>query len=315
MNERNRGQELTPGDLANLDPYNRKRSGAKDAAKELLGEEVASVGVPVIIEPEPAAETRAEFIKKLIDFEDQELFRVLGGHVYIENPPDCITPSLIKTLDEAKMNLRYIPLLPENYSKALRERFYPNWKYPEDLSQDMLLDWKNSRTFSRSFWKKVSDNIYSLATYLPQEILHGYWIAVEKNNPDKKFGYDISIDFPLGKLGSGLEYRNTDYKTVVNTLADRPILTKLGLNNTGASVRVPTALEYNLLMNRDGLNSKDMSSGEWTYTWTNGLISDSQLVMGFSSRLFAADVKSASPYKKSKIVNGFRIAVDFSKAS
>ncbi len=244
---------------------------------------------------------------------EQEAWRkVLGTEVEIKPLPEYVTPELIKNLKELGMELRYIPKLnlgtldelktmgEEEFLKKL-ERRYPNWRRYEDLSDTEKNDHSINRNLEEWYWEQVKDEKVDF----PQA--EGLWMAVE-TMPKPPYGEKYKPS-PVRKWDRfGVSWRNA---TRDIEIWSSYLLTKAGLPES-SEVRLPEALEYNILANREGWGKTD------TYEWTNtkhnmggdeGAIDS--LIVGRSDFGGAACVDSrfiddgGSPYNNI----GFRVAV------
>jgi hypothetical protein len=145
-------------------------------------------------------------------------------------------------------------------------------------------------------------------------------MAIESKSAREGKGYLDKSVFPLSDLlnitSRGMSFEDAKDILAANSLSIRK---RLHLSTVNTVIRMPTAHEYNLLMNRDefsGLEEHDYESskrergGEWTITNSKAFLGNKNLVMGFPSDLGAADVEYVNPTNSGK-VSGFRIAVEF----
>lgn len=260
---------LRAREVADLDPYGLRKKPAQDSAKDLLDEQENEIELNII--------------KK----EKQEWKKVLGVDVEIAPLPEYLTSDRRELLRNARFNILYIPhlelengwrgLTTEAYLNAL-QRDYPNWKSQESLAEVDLYDPNVPKNLSNTFWNEVkSGNI-------PFPNLEGKWIGVEGR-------YGDFIEKTVGNIG----FYHHDWNEIKTAIVKDQIkvLQELGVWEYRAHLRLPSAIEWNLLANR----FKWGSPGEWD--WTDTETQDgSQVVVGIYDDSIQSDIKITSKQRR-----------------
>ncbi len=182
--------------------------------------------------------------------------RVLGTEVEVKPLPEYVTPEVIKNLEKLGMGLRFIPNLnlgtldklkkvgEEEFLKRLEER-YPNWRRYEGL--DNRTEKGNhsiNRNLQQWYWKQVKNKRIDF----PQ--LEGYWVAIE-TIPKPPF-FEKYKDSPVIDLLGVPDRLDVSPNDVVKAIKAKKseLLTQAGLP-ASSDVKLPEAIEWNLLANRE----------------------------------------------------------------
>jgi len=194
--------------------------------------------------------------------------KVLGREVEVRTLPPSITTKVRGKLESLGLRLMYIPKLDlgslgdlvtqgeGKYLDGLQFR-YPNWRHSETMGRsevDDISDGPKPRNLQESFWRDVIKGDINF----PE--LPGQWMAVEK--------MPLTGSSPLtSRLGlkAGVPWIDAK-KTISKEKAG--ILEEIGLGD-GTDLRMPEALEWNLIANREGLRQN------YLYEWTNTEYRDS----------------------------------------
>ncbi|OGH11013.1 MAG: hypothetical protein A3B38_02360 [Candidatus Levybacteria bacterium RIFCSPLOWO2_01_FULL_36_13] len=269
---------LRADEVADLDPYNVRGKPVQQAAEDLLGDE-----------PENGLEGAFNYVQETTLVVNEKLAweRVFGLRPEIGPLPPYFTHEMKEKLEENGFNFIYIPHLElENgwrglstagYLSAL-QRDYPNWKaleYLPDIDRDNPNVPKN---LSQTFWDDVERG------NIPFPQLPGKWIAVEHR--DGSFMEDhLGINF----------YNSDDWSEILSgiTMKQQKALEELDLWGFRAHIRLPEAIEWNLLANRFGWGSP----GEWD--WTSTETNENEIVvMGLFDDKINSEFKLVSKQRK-----------------
>jgi hypothetical protein len=202
-------------------------------------------------QPKGNFEKRMKPLKPEVFREETKWKEVLGAYVEAPPLPPQITPQVKEALERNGFELAYIPKLDigtlEELKKSGIEKFldkmetsYPNWRkcpyWDEDIDSTMSIN------LEYIFWKFVEEGKIDF----PQ--LPGAWIAI---GPAHSFG-----DSPL------------DADKFIEEELKPQFLEETGLKEEDIEMRIPTALEWNLLANHEGWGENE-GSYEWTSTNLN----------------------------------------------
>lgn len=234
---------------------------------------------------------------------------ILGGQVDIARLPDYVTSEVIRNLEAFGMELRFIPNL-DLLQNSLRSKgvgeyltelnsHYFNWKPYEALSDQDKADHTKIRNLRSWYWEQVKANKVDFP------ILPGQWIAVE--TVDKpSYGNQYAGTPIIARLGFSDRFNiswNAAKEGINRIKAD--VLSTVGITGR-ADMRFLTALEWNLLGNREGWGTTN------TYEWVEDEYRESgdsrRLVVGRSVNGGAAGVHWGHPDRPDDDV-GFRAAV------
>ncbi len=225
-----------------------------------------------------ARERRQEATSGLESQEQRVWQDILGGQVDIARLPDYISPEVIRNLEAFGMELRFVPSLDlmqaslgsKNVGEYLREinARYPNWKPYESLSDQEKVDHTKIRNLRSWYWEQVKANKVNFPT------LPGKWIAVETMDKPS-YGNQYAQTPITARLGLSDRFNVSwnNAKEGINRIKP-DLLSTLGLTGK-ADMRLLTALEWNLLGNREGWGATD------TYEW----VEDEYRESGVSRRL------------------------------
>ena len=245
--------------------------------------------------------------------QEQNAWRnVLGTDVEVPPLPANITPEVKSNMERLGFELRYIPKLDLGTLDDLKRKGagqflddlqhrYPNWRRYETLSDTERADHSVTRNLKPWFW--------GLAKYDDMEFpqLQGAWVAVEVV---KKPSWGKSYDKTPAMKSMGLD----NYFNVSAEDADKAIKDKFlpwfsgqtGLRVGEKDCRMLTAVEWNLLANREGWGETD--TYEWTSTKMRNYTGPSRVVVGRSENGGAGEAHWAPPSYSYDHV-GFRVAV------
>jgi hypothetical protein len=231
----------------------------------------------------------------------------LGKEVEVPRLPAEVTPQVQKNLNDLGLKLRYIPQLnigtlgelkrmgEEMFLNKIQER-YPNWR--KTLSREEVNDHRIGRNLKKWFWRGAKQGRVSF----PQ--LPGTWVAVETMpKPSYRVPY---VNTPVTDA-LGFEDRfNVSWNDAQRAIENNKnkLLAEIGLLSS-ADVRMLTAIEWNLLANREGWGSTN------TFEFTKTVVRNREylrLVIGDSESGGAADFACCDPADSFNNV-GFRVAV------
>lgn len=199
--------------------------------------------------------------------EQRKWQEILGTRVEVKPLPASVTPEVRRNLEAFGFELMYLPKLELGTLAELKrsgesrylddlQRRYPNWKHYESMGDRDQSDHSKPRNLNEWFWELVKDENIKF----PE--LPGQWVAVEKmRKPAYRETYEST------PVGARLGFRDrfnvswNDAKAAVDREKAR-ILGDIGLIS-GADLRMPEALEWNLMAHREGWGSTN------TYEWTN----------------------------------------------
>lgn len=237
---------------------------------------------------------------------------VLGTNVEVPPLPANITPEVKRNMERLGFELRYIPKLDLGTLDELKrkgeeqflddlQRRYPNWRRYETLSDTERSDHSVTRNLEQWFWGLAKDGNMEF----PQQL--GAWVAVEKV---RKPSWGESYDKTPAMEAMGLD----NYFNVSAENGDQAIQEKFlpwfsgqtGLRVNESDARMLTAVEWNLLANREGWGETD--TYEWTSTEARAVGDPRRVVVGHSDGGGAANANWAHP-SDSGDNGGFRVAV------
>lgn len=239
---------------------------------------------------------------------------VLGVIPEIKPPPKlAIDKETRERLENFGFKLIYLPRLDlgtlnelktkkvPGYLQNLQER-YPGWRQYEKINKAEKSDFRVSRNLSREFWDLVRKGQVGF----PE--LKGEWIAVEE-----RFRLSFADNFSQQESDISSRFGLSYQDAITATQAVRMMKGELfGLTNPTKtnSVRIPTALEYNLIANREGWGSSD--SWEWTRTEVvDPQARTTRICIGHFRHGGAAVVALAQPHTGYRNV-GFRLIISLS---
>jgi hypothetical protein len=195
--------------------------------------------------------------------------KVLGTNVKVTPLPANITPEVKLYMDLLGFKLRYIPKLnldtlgelklkgEEQLLKNLQVR-YVNWRRYETLSPIERTDHSVKRNLEQWFWELAKNENMEF----PKQ--SGTWIAVETvEKPPMGKSYDKT---PAMEAMTLENYFNVSAENADQAIADKflPWFSRqTGLHLKDIDARMLTAIEWNLLSNREGWGKTD------TYEWTS----------------------------------------------
>lgn len=241
---------------------------------------------------------------------EQEIWQpILGARVEVKPIPSSVTPEVRKRLEALGMDLVYIPGLDmgslvdlqtmgvERFLDGLQER-YPNWKPYESMDHKDQMNPAQPRNVDQLFWNSVRGNDIEFPELL------GQWIAIEKMpKPLQREQYEST------RLGEILDIDRFDvsWDDIQGAIARKKdvILGEIGLEN--ADVKLPEALEWNLLANRYGWGAT--RTFERTSTESrNPLGRPQHVIIGSSSNGGAGKTGLDDPDFRGMMI-GFRLGV------
>lgn len=238
---------------------------------------------------------------------------VLGANVEVPPLPANITPEIKRNMERLGFELRYIPKLnlgtlddlkregEKQFLNGLQRR-YPNWRRCETLSDTERVDHSVTRNLEGLFWELAIDGNMEF----PQS--QGAWVAVESV---KKPSRGESYDKTPAMEAMGLD----NYSKVSAENADQAIQERFlpwfseqtGLRVDDIDARMLTAVELNLLVNREGWGK---TNSEWTSTKVHADGRHYRIIVGYSDAGSAARARWSHPSNSNDDV-GFRVAVVF----
>jgi MoxR-like ATPase len=257
---------------------------------------------PDVLSPESTPDTASE---------QRKWQEILGTRVEVKPLPAFVSPEVRRNLEAFGFELIYLPKLnletraylqsagESQYLDDLQRR-YPNWRHYESIDDIEESDPKITRNLNEWFWGHVKDGNINFPN------LQGQWVAVEKMpKPAYRETYEST---PVGaRLGFRDRFNVSwdDVKVAVDREKGR-ILADMGLRGSSADLRMPDALEWNLMANREGWGATN------TYEWTNTEYRDAgasrRVCVGRSGRGGAAYAFWGLPsYSGDRL--GFRLAV------
>lgn len=237
---------------------------------------------------------------------------VLGANVEVPPLPANITPEIKRNMERLGFELRYIPKLDLGTLDDLKrkgeiqflddlQRRYPNWRRYETLSDTERGDHSVTRNLEQLFWGTAKNGNMEF----PQS--QGAWVAVESV---KKPSWRESYDKTPAMEAMGLDnYFNVSAENADQAIQERflPWFSgQTGLRVNGRDARMLTAVEWNLLANREGWGSTNTC--EWTNTKIRVGGHPRRVLVGDSGHGGAASV-DWYPLSDSAGYVGFRVAV------
>ena len=236
----------------------------------------------------------------------------LGANVEVKPIHGSIDEIAKEELNKFGLELLYVPKLDigtlddlkrmgvKEYLDELQRR-YPNWKHYEKMSDTDKADVDKPRNLNEWYWGQVKDGKVDFP------ILPGQWVAIEKM-PKPNYG----DEYEHTKMGETLGYPNrfnvswNDAKSAIDRESASLLASKLLVGGRGQHVRMPTALEWNLIANRKGWGATN------TYEWTDDEYRESgdsnRLIVGNSDNGGAANANWNHPDNSNDNI-GFRVAV------
>lgn len=244
-------ETLRASEVADLDPYNVRGKPVQNVAKELLKEDVFAA--------------RGFSEQELIDLvvsEVGEWEKTLGTEVDLRILPEFVTPQVKKKIESLGMQLIYMPKLDlmekgleinevDAYQFLLNGK-YPFWRTLDSLTEDEIKDPHISRNLDKSFWKRVKNGELDFPN------LSGQWIAVETFENRFKNNLNTFLGVPrvdVARTRVNLTIANDEFKLLEDYI---------GLPAGKSELRLPEALELNLIGNRFAENTNE--GWEWTNT-------------------------------------------------
>lgn len=300
---------LTTGSSAEFDIVIQPQDKGYILPSEMAGNVVLSNQNPMDTQAN-GPDRRGEMPPGLQAQEQKAWQETLGVQIDIPRLPEYVTPEVIKNLENYGMELRFIPQLDlqqnflrsKNVSDYLTELStrYPHWKPYEQLTDQEKTDHTVVRNLRDWYWQQVKANKVNFP------ILPGVWMAVETM---EKPAY--GNQYPTSQLTTemGLSDRfnvtwNKAKEAINNTKQD--VLRNAGLLPGQKQMRMLTALEWNLLANRDGWGATN--TYEWVEDEFRGSGASRRLIVGYSGSGGTADADWNRP--DSSLGNiGFRVAV------
>ncbi len=250
---------------------------------------------------EPTPDTNAE---------QRKWQEILGARVEVKPLPSSVTPEVRRNLEAFGFELVYLPKLELGTLAELKrsgesrylddlQRRYPNWKHYESMGDRDQSDHSKPRNLNEWFWGYVKGENINFPD------LPGQWVAVEKMpKPAYRETYEST------PVGARLGFRDrfnvswNDAKAAVDR-EKAGMLRDLGFRS-GADIRMPEALEWNLMANREGWGATN------TYEWVNTEARDSgvsrRVCVGYSGYGGAAYASWFHPGRSDGLL-GFRVAV------
>ncbi len=241
---------------------------------------------------------------------------VLGVEVDVPPLPPTITPEVKKTIERLGFELRYIPELDLGKSEALEtkgaESFlmdlqhrYPNWCSYESLSKAQKVDCSIPRNLEVWFWNLVKEGKVNFPK------LDGAWIAVENvEKPEVGNQYADTDAMNVMQLRDYFNVPATRAEAALKGPFIRWFTQKTGLNLHSSAVRLLTAVEWNLLGNREGWGKT--SAYEWTSDVASTPSGFRRIIVGGYGSGGAANASWTSPESVESTI-GFRAAVVLGK--
>lgn len=307
-------RELTPRDLASLDPYARFGSDVK-AIGNLLEESEEVVAVET-------QEVMPDLVKR-----EQNRWKELLGATFTVNPlPKFIIPEVIKALSDKKLELIFMPPMPmlvfgEKSKEVMQDYFddikslYPKWKRYEDYTRQQLNVISNAKNFKAWYWENERKG-----KIIDSQGLGNEWLAVETlmasdlyKNPRPEHGGSNYERFPLNEYLGVRTRLGTTYEEADKIISDAnkgDLVEMFGVGE-GSRFILPNALGANLIFNRFEIIQNPR---EWTTdSCSTFLGARKQVVMGNWEKGGAADVSSESAGNKNSgyLSLGYRVFIKF----
>lgn len=242
--------------------------------------------------------------------EQQKWLDLLGTRVDIKPLPAHITPEVQRKLEGMGLKIVYIPQLnldPTSlknkevsaYLNDLAGR-YPKWKPYEFLSNLEKTDHTVVRNLNKWYWERVKKDTVGFP------VLYGQYMAVEMM-PKPKLGDKYQKSDLTGAMGLNDRFDVSWNNATQGIITMKSFITsKAGLDRAPVIIRMLTALEWNLLANREGWGKTN------TYEWVNdeyrGSGDSGRLMVGYSD-LGGAAYALWGPPDRSRGYVGFRVAV------
>ena len=235
---------------------------------------------------------------------------ILGTRVEVKPLPASVTPEVRRSLEAFGFELVYLPKLELGTLGDLKrlgegtyigdlQRRYPNWKHYESMGDRDKSDHSKPRNLNEWFWGLVKDEKINFPN------LPGEWVAVESmSKPANGETYASTL------VGTKLGFRDrfnvswNDAKAAVDREKGK-ILVDIGLGS-GADLRMPEAIEWNLMANRNGWGKTN--TYEWTNTEARGSGGSGRVIVGLSGSGGAAYAYWVHPGYSDDFL-GFRLAV------
>ncbi len=261
---------------------------------------------PRVSEATPSSATTVEARR-----EQDEWRKALGVNVETKPIPSSVDSLTTKEkLADFGLELLYLPKLDIGTLADLKrlgveafldelQRRYPNWKHYEKMTAAEQADHSKSRNLNEWYWDLVKDGKVNFPK------LPGQWVAIEKM-PKPKYG----DQYEHTKMGERLGYPNrfsVSWNDAKNSIArEGAAFIASSVFARDGHLRMPTALEWNLIANRKGWGATN------TYEWTDDEYRDSggsdRLVVGYSDDGGAAFAGWDRPDGQHDRL-GFRVAV------
>lgn len=248
--------------------------------------------------------------EEVVETERQTWSRVLGREIKIPPLPDFVTKEVGEKLLRLGPKFRHIPRLDIGTPNELRglgvemfldniEDRYPGCRRYGGLAEHERANPLIGRILEEWFWELV------LEERIDFPVLPGRWVAVETfPKPERGGFYEENL---LGR-GLGFEDRFGNYwkepnKAIMDYKWEMLAMLGLPLN---LEVRMPEALEWNLLALREGWGATD--SFEWTNTIVKIGNMPSRIIVGDRDQGGAAYAGRMAEDKSSPFV-GWRVMV------
>lgn len=252
----------------------------------------------------------------IITAEEEAWKSVLGAKFEIPPVPEYLKNPLVnEKLKSLKMQPVYIPPLhlgtpgdlkswdeKKFIDEMSQKYFYPDWKRYESLTKKEKNNHGISRNLNEWYWKEVKKGNIDFPK------LKDGWKVVEilpKPSIGKKYP-----DSAVTKVLGFTDRFNVSWNDAAKAMKEKKseILLNAGLPDN-CEIRLPEALEWNLLANRFGWGGTD--SYEWTNTIHRLEKFSLRLVIGSSQAGGSANIPPAGglPELKHNFV-GFRILID-----
>ncbi len=242
-----------------------------------------------------------------------------GLSIEVPPPPASLTPELIDKLKTLGFRLLYIPnldlgslgeLQDQGFNKYLQglEARYPNWRNFITMSSEEKENTSIARNLLPEYWMSVADGFISFPT------LPGEWVLVETVRPSLAEEQDqASPAMQAMQLERRTGVSANEVNNIFETLLTPWLNEQTGMNFSGNDCRLPSAIELNLLLNRENISkgagtALDETALEWTNDTTTLGGVPRQIFIGGELESGAASFYSGLPERAISDV-GFRALV------